>query len=181
MNLSGFILRLFGWRVKVTVPDYPKLLICVAPHTSNWDFILCELAIRSIGRHSGFLMKESWFFWPLGCFFRSIGGVAVPRRKPGSASLTDFLVNRFRTSDRLTVAITPEGTRSRTAQWHTGFLRIAMEAQVPLALAALDFRKREISMVRTFSPTGNLEADMRSIKDYYSSFTAKYPEKFTTE
>lgn len=56
-----------------------------------------------------------------------------------------------------------------------------MEAQVPLALAALDFRKKEISMVRTFTPTGNLEADMRSIKDYYSSFTAKYPEKFTTE
>ena len=113
MNLPGFILRLFGWRVKVTVPDYPKLLICVAPHTSNWDFILCELAIRSIGRHSGFLMKESWFFWPLGCFFRSIGGVAVPRRKPGSASLTDFLVNKFRTSDRLTVAITPEGKIGR--------------------------------------------------------------------
>lgn len=105
----------------------------------------------------------------------------MPRRKPGSASLTDFLVNKFRTSDRLTVAITPEGTRSRTAQWHTGFLRIAMDAQVPLALAALDFRKKEISMVRTFTPTGNLEADMRSIKDYYSSFTAKYPEKFTTE
>lgn len=181
MNISGLLLRLSGWRVKVSVPDYPRLLICVAPHTSNWDFILCELAIRSIGRHSGFLMKESWFFWPLGCFFRSIGGVAVPRRNPGSASLTDFLINKFRSSERLTIAITPEGTRSRTAKWHTGFLRIAMEANVPLALAALDFRTKEISMERTFTPTGDIDADMRSIKDYYARFTGKYPEKFTTD
>ena len=157
MNISGLLLRLSGWRVKVSVPDYPRLLICVAPHTSNWDFILCELAIRSIG------------------------GVAVPRRNPGSASLTDFLINKFRSSERLTIAITPEGTRSRTAKWHTGFLRIAMEANVPLALAALDFRTKEISMERTFTPTGDIDADMRSIKDYYARFTGKYPEKFTTD
>lgn len=181
MNLSGLILRTFGWHVRVAVPDYPKLLICVAPHTSNWDFILCELAIRSVGRHSGFLMKESWFFWPLGCFFRAIGGVAVPRKKPGSASLTEFLINKFRTSERLTIAITPEGTRSRTTQWHTGFLRIALDTGVPLALAALDFRKKEITMEHVFTPTGNIEADMRAIKDFYKPYTGKYPEKFSTE
>ena len=108
MRLSKFILKLFGWSVSVSVPDYPKSIICVAPHTSNWDFVLCELAITSVGRHAGFLMKDTWFRWPLGAFFRSIGGIAVPRRRHGTGSLTDFLIEKFRTSERLVVAITPD-------------------------------------------------------------------------
>lgn len=81
MNLSKWILRIAGWKVIITEPDYPKCIICVAPHTSNWDFILGELAITSVGRRAGFLMKESWFFFPLGYFFRAIGGIPVPRKK----------------------------------------------------------------------------------------------------
>ena len=82
MNLAAHILRLMGWKVSVDVPDLPRCIICVAPHTSNVDFLLGELAIRSVGRSAGFLMKKSWFFWPLGFFFRKIGGVPVDRR-PG--------------------------------------------------------------------------------------------------
>lgn len=73
MNAAGLILKLFGWKVSITVPDYTKCIICVAPHTSNWDFVLGELAYASVGRKAGFLMKDTWFFWPLGCFFRAIG------------------------------------------------------------------------------------------------------------
>lgn len=178
-GISRRLLRMFGWSVRVDVPDYPKSVICVAPHTSNWDFILCELAITSVGRRAGFLMKKAWFFWPLGVFFRSIGGVAVDRTR--SRSLTSQLIDKFRTSERLTVAITPEGTRSRTSRWHTGFLRVALEADVPLCLAALDFKTKTVSMTRTFTPSGNVDADMKQIKEFYSSFTGKYPEKFSTD
>ena len=59
MNAAAFILRLFGWKVEVTVPDVPKSIICVAPHTSNWDFILGELAYTSVGRKAGFLLKDT--------------------------------------------------------------------------------------------------------------------------
>ena len=83
-KLSAAILRLLGWRVTITIPDYPKSIVCVAPHTSNWDFVLGELAYTSVGRKAGFLMKDTWFFWPLGCFFRAIGGIAVPRRRRGA-------------------------------------------------------------------------------------------------
>ena len=64
MSFAGRMLRLFGWTVDITVPDYPKCIICVAPHTSNWDFVLGKLAYAAVGRHAGFLMKEQWFFWP---------------------------------------------------------------------------------------------------------------------
>ena len=168
-----------GWRVTVSVPDYPKCIICVAPHTSNWDFILGKLAYASIGRKAGFLMKETWFFWPLGCLFRSIGGIPVPRKR--GSSLSDEIIRKFNNSTRLTLAITPEGTRSRTATWRTGFLHIALETHVNVVLGAIDFKNKEILLTRTFVPTGDIEADMAAIKAYYKPFQGKYPEKFTTE
>lgn len=177
--ISRTALRLSGWSVKVATPDYPKCIICVAPHTSNWDFILCELAITSIGRRSGFLMKASWFFWPLGVFFRSIGGIAV-KHEPG-VSLTQQLIDKYNSADRLVVAITPEGTRSRTDKWRTGFLQVAYATGVPVTLASVDFATKRIEMLKTFAPSGDVDADMRAIKDYYKGFTGLYPEKFSTQ
>lgn len=178
-GLSKGLLRLFGWTVRVEVPVFPKAVICVAPHTTNWDFILCELAINSVGRHSGFLMKKMWFFWPLGPIFRAIGGVAVDQNR--SRSLTSQLIEKFQNSHELVIAITPEGTRSRTTKWHTGFLRVAYEAKVPICLAAIDFPTKTIQMTKVFEPSGNLEADMRRIKDYYRPFKGKYPDHFSTD
>lgn len=180
MNLAARILGWAGWRVEITVPDLPKVLICVAPHTSNWDFILGKLAYAAVGRKAGFLMKETWFFWPLGPLFRSMGGVPVPRRAHGR-SLTEAIVERFRTTDRLTLAITPEGTRSRTAAWHTGFLRIAREADVPIELGVIDYKKRFITIKDIITAGPDIKADLRRVKDYYRDAGARYPEKFTTE
>ena len=140
MWFSKLILRILGWKVTVTVPDYPKCIICVAPHTSNLDFIFGKLAYMSVGRQAGFLMKESWFKWPLGYFFRSIGGVPVARKNK-KFSLVDVLVEKFKNTDKLAIAITPEGTRSRTSKWHTGFLEISRQAGVPICLGASDFTK----------------------------------------
>lgn len=181
MSLSGTILKLFGWQVSITVPDYPKCIICVAPHTSNWDFILGELAYLSVGRRAGFLMKAAWFRWPLGYFFRAIGGIAVPKRRPGGPSLTEYVIERFRSSERLALAITPEGTRSRTANWHTGFLHIAAGAGVPIVLGVIDAAAKRIMIEKTFEPTGNVDADMATIKRFYAPFTGIHPEKFTVE
>lgn len=169
-----------GWTVKVAVPDLPRCIICVAPHTSNWDFILGKLAYASIGRKAGFLMKSTWFFFPLGYIFRAMGGVPVVRKK-GGTSLVDTLVQKYKTSDNLVLAITPEGTRSRTSEWRTGFLRIAQQANVPIILGALDFGRKEVILTETFIPTGDIDADMRAVKNYYKDFTGKHPEKFTAE
>lgn len=178
-RLSSLILRLFGWKVTVTVEDYPKSIICVAPHTSNWDFILGKMAYASVGRKAGFLMKKFWFFWPLGPIFKSMGGVPVGGN-PG-VSLTAQLIERFKTSDKLNIAITPEGTRSRTTRWHTGFLHVALEAHVPITLAYIDFPSKTINMSETFIPSGDISADMKQIKEYFRPYTGKYPDKFSTD
>ena len=178
-KLSRWLLRMAGWSVDITTPDYPKCIICVAPHTSNWDFILGKLAYWSVGRKAGFLMKESWFFWPLGPMFRAIGGVPVPRRR--GSSLSAEIVDRFRHSARMAIAITPEGTRSRVSQWRSGFLHIAIDAGVPIVLGVIDAGHKRIIIDTEFQPTGDIDADMAAIKRYYSQFTALYPEKFCTD
>lgn len=179
MNLAARILNAFGWKVSVTVPDCPKCIICVAPHTSNWDFLWGKLAYASVGRKAGFLMKESWFFWPMKYIFRAMGGIPVPRRK--GSSLTDAIIEKYRTEPRLTLAITPEGTRSRTSRWRTGFLRIAYGAGIPIMLGVIDYEKKLILIEDEFIPTGDIDADMRSIKRFYRPFKGKYPRNFSTD
>lgn len=179
MWLSRMILKLMGWKVDVTVPDYPKCIICVAPHTSNWDFIIGKLAYASIGRKACFLMKEQWFFFPLGLVFKAMGGIPVPKKR-GSA-LSAEIVNRFHHSERLALAITPEGTRSLTSKWRTGFLHIALDARVPILLGVIDFGKKLVTITDTFNPTADIDADIAKIKSYYRGAIGRHPEKFTTD
>lgn len=178
MTLSGWLLKLAEWRVDITVPDYAKCIICVAPHTSNWDFVLGKLAYWSVGRKTRFLMKQAWFVWPLGYFFRALGGIPVPPKR-GSA-LTEHLIEMFDRAQRLTLAITPEGTRSRTERWRTGFLRIAYGAKdVQIVLGAFDYKERTITITKHYVPTGDLDQDLERIKEYYRHFHARYPDKFS--
>ncbi len=179
MNLAGLILKIAGWKVNITVPDYPKCIICVAPHTSNWDFVLGKLAYASVGRKAGFLMKEAWFFFPLGFIFKAIGGIPVPKKRGGS--LVDTIIEKYNDSHKLSLAIPPEGTRSKTDKWRYGFLHIAYGAHIPIVLGAIDYSTKDIIIEETFKPTGDIEKDMRAIKDYYRPFAGRYPEKFSAE
>lgn len=161
------------------MPDYPKCIICVAPHTSNWDFVLGEFAWWSLGRKAGFLMKEAWFFFPMKYLFKALGGIPVARRR--GSSLSDVIIHKFETSERMQLAITPEGTRSKVTEWRTGFLHIAYDAHIPVVLGAIDAAHKLVHLEETFTPTGDIDADMRAIKDYYRQFEGIRPDKFSAE
>jgi 1-acyl-sn-glycerol-3-phosphate acyltransferase len=90
-------------------------------------------------------------------------------------------VNKYNSSEKLSLAITPEGTRSRVIKWRTGFLNIAREANVPILLGVLDYSTKSIYIRDVFKPSGDNEEDMRRIKDYYRPYQGKYPDKFSTE
>ena len=182
MNLAGRLMKWAGWSVDVTVPDYPRAIICVAPHTSNWDLIVGKLAYASIRRHAGFLMKESWFFWPLGCIFRAMGGIPVPRgKRAGSHALVETIADMMEKADRMVIAITPEGTRRNTSQWHTGFLRIAKLARVPILLGVMDYEQRLVRITDEFTPSDDIEADLQAIKRFYRPFKGKHSENFNVD
>lgn len=100
------------------------------------------------------------------------------KRKKGS--LTAQVIDMFKTREYVNLAVTPEGTRSRTENWHTGFLHIAQGAGVPLQLGVINYRDKVIMIRDEFIPSGNIEADLADIRSYYSQFgeIAKYPDKF---
>ena len=175
--ISSFILRLFGWTVEVDVPDYPKCVICVAPHTSNWDFFIGKLAYLSIGRYAGFMMKKEWFFFPLGLIFKAVGGIPVDRSR--NTSLVDQMANKFAESKQFHLAITPEGTRKPNPNWKKGFYFIALKAQVPIMLIGIDYPSKTITSTKAIMPTGDFEKDMHEIKLYFKDFHGKIPENFS--
>ena len=166
-----------GWTVETTIDLPEKCVICVAPHTSNWDFILGLLYSRSIGMKINFLMKKEWFFWPLGPIFKSLGGIPVYRQK--KTSMTDAMAETAKKAEQFRLCITPEGTRSKTAEWKKGFYFIALKAGLPILLYGVDYEKKLISCKKTVIPIGDVETDMRDIKLYFKDFKGKKPENFT--
>lgn len=165
-----------GWKTEVTVQSHDKCILCVAPHTSNWDFIVAELYYTAIGRRAEFLMKREWFFWPLGLLWRRMGGIPVDRSR--KTSLTDQLAERAKSATHFELAVTPEGTRSRNANWKQGFYFIALKAKLPILLYAIDYRRKCITCTRKIVPSGDIDHDMALIKDYYKYFTGRHPERF---
>ena len=172
-------MKMAGWRYVTTVPEPPKSVICVAPHTSNWDFILGKLYYWAEGRDASFLMKKSWFFFPVGNVLRRMGGVPVDRSR--KSSVTRQVVEMFHSHERFHIAITPEGTRKRVRKWKMGFYHIAMQAGVPIQLAYIDYGKKELGITGLFQPTGDEAADLKQIQAFYRGVTARYPEQFYLE
>ena len=166
-----------GWTAEVTEYHPDKFIICLAPHTSNWDFILGLLYSRARGMQCNFMMKKEWFFWPLGPIFRRLGGIPVYRQK--KTSMTDAMAEAAKTAKTFHLCITPEGTRSRTADWKKGFYFIALKAGLPILLYGVDYAQKRIVCTKTIIPSGDLDRDMRDIKVYYKDFKGKKPENFT--
>lgn len=166
-----------GWTANVSEPHPDKYIICLAPHTSNWDFLIGQLYSGANGIKSNFLMKKEWFFWPLGPVFRHLGGIPVWRSK--HTSMTDNLAETARRSQTFHLCITPEGTRSLNSEWKKGFYYIAQKAEIPILLYGVDYEKKQITCTKTIIPNGNIDRQMREIKLYFKDFKGKRPELFT--
>ena len=166
-----------GWTLDVTEDHPDKFIICLAPHTSNWDFFLGLLYSRAEGMQCNFMMKKEWFFWPLGPLFKKLGGIPVHRQK--HTSMTDAMAESAKAAKMFHLCITPEGTRSKNPDWKKGFYFIALKAGLPILLYGVDYEKRLIQCTKTVIPSGDVEKDMREIKNYFKDFRGKIPNNFT--
>lgn len=175
--ISKWLLKCLGWSINVTESLPAKFIICMAPHTSNWDFFYGQLYSGIVDMKINFLMKKEWFFWPLGPIFRHLGGIPVYRSK--KMSMTDSIAATAIKQSEFRLCITPEGTRQRNAEWKHGFYYIALKAQLPILLFAIDYERKLIECTRTFVPTGDVEKDMAEIKQHYKDYIGKKPENFT--
>ncbi|HET9571228.1 MAG TPA: 1-acyl-sn-glycerol-3-phosphate acyltransferase [Bacteroidales bacterium] len=175
-GLCKGILRLIGWKWDSSIPDLDKCVICVAPHTSNWDFVMGKLAYTALGRNANFVIKQEWMRGPIGKLMSKLGGIGVDRNKP--SMFTDQMAELYRTRSKFNLAITPEGTRKANPKWKKGFYHIAMKAQVPIALVKIDYGNKQMSIFELFTPTGNEQEDIFAIQQKYMGVKGKHPEKF---
>lgn len=176
--LAAWVFATLGWRVTGKLPTMPRAVVIVAPHTSNWDFPVCMLAMLALGLRIQFIAKHSIFFFPARYVLRWLGAEPVDRRV--HAGTVSQAIEHFRASEARYLGIAPEGTRRRVDRWKTGFWRIADGAGVPIIPVALDWKTRELQIMPLVMPTGDQAADIATVRSMFRPEMARRPEHFAS-
>ena len=165
-KIARRLLRATGWDFEGPVPAVPKCVAIAVPHTSNWDGVLMLAAAAAVGLDMSFMIKDDWLRGPMGPIMRKLGAVGIDRSKANNVVVG--MIAELRHRDRLWLVIPPEGTRSRTEYWKSGFYHIARGADVPLLLGYMDYRRKRIGLGGPLQLTGDVGADMDAIRRFYA-------------
>ena len=179
--IGAFALWITGWKVVLQgdVNNLNRCVLVVAPHTSNWEFVLGIFAYWKLEKPIKLIIKDAhtkaWYGW----IVRKLGGIGIDRSQRNN--LVSFVTNLYEKED-FSLVVTPEGTRSKVNKWRMGFYHIAQSAKVPIVLGAGDFKRKTIFIGKSFSiaevETRPIESIMEEIQDYYQDITPKYPEQW---
>ncbi|WP_105189397.1 1-acyl-sn-glycerol-3-phosphate acyltransferase [Pseudoalteromonas sp. T1lg48] len=173
--LGTKVLNWFGWQVVGAFPEQGKFVAAVAPHTSNWDFVIAIAVKMHLQVRIRFLGKHSIFVWPLAPLLRKWGGIPVDRRS--SHGVVAQVKTLFDNSDALILGLAPEGTRKYTPRWKSGFLHIAKAAKVPVVPMALDYSKKQFVIMAPLQVGEDIDATLTRIQALFPAEMAKYPEQ----
>ena len=182
--LRGFsiaFMKFKGWKVEGSLPpNGQKSVLIAAPHTSNWDLPYTLMTAFILGLDVYWMGKAQIFKPPFRGMMMWLGGIPVDRDK--ASNLVAASIEAIKTADGpLQLIVPPEGTRSNTRFWKTGFYYIALGAQVPIVMAYMDYEKKQSGLGPVFVPTGDIEADMATIKAFYAPFKGKHADRFQVE
>jgi 1-acyl-sn-glycerol-3-phosphate acyltransferase len=167
------LLRIFGWRSVLVWPPAPKGIIVVYPHTSNWDFIVGILFKIGAGLPAHWMGKDTLFRWPLRRLFLRMGGIPINRRE--RSGFVGTLLAQFDGHDWMWLAVAPEGTRSHTDHWKSGFYRIAVAGDLPIGLGYIDYATHTVGIDTYLRLTGDLEQDLARIRAFYADKRGRQP------
>ena len=174
-RLAVVALRLRGWRLSGEPPTLRKYLIVLAPHTCNWELLLGLLAAAGFGLRISWLGKHTIFRWPIAGLLRHLGGIPVRRNQ--HEGLVGQVVAAYAAVDSLVIGMAPEGTRSLTRYWRSGFYHIALGAGIPIVLASIDRPTRRITLGPALEPSGDPHRDMEAVRSFYANARGIHPER----
>lgn len=185
-TLAQKTLTALGWTFDNQMPvDLHQCVMIAAPHTSNWDSLYTKLAFIVMDIPVKITIKDSYMNFPFGSFVRAMGGIGIDRSPKAAGeqrpSMVQAMAELFKTHPRLVMLVTPEGTRSLQPKWKTGFYHVAVQAGVPIALAYLDYAKKEAGVGKLIYPSGDMQKDMQEIMQFYQNITGKHPERFSID
>jgi len=167
-----FLLKLMNWKIEGNIPaGLDKYILAVAPHTSNWDFLLGVIVRGVKGFHSNYLGKASLFKPPFGFVFKALGGIAVDRSK--RSNIVDQVVAEVKKREKFGLAIAPEGTRKQVNQWKTGFYYIAVKAGIPIIPVQLDWGNRVVRFLEPLYPSGDINRELPEIQSKFEHIRGK--------
>jgi 1-acyl-sn-glycerol-3-phosphate acyltransferase len=166
------IITIFGWKTVGEIPPIEKAVFVAAFHTSNWDGFWLLVYKFALNVDVSFLAKHTLFWWPLGPFLTKLG--AIPIDRAHTHSTVQQLVDTFRSRDHLYLALAPEGTRKWQPYWKSGFYQIAKKAGVPIVLAYIDYRKKEMGIGITIEPSDR-DKDLLLMREFYRGVTPRHP------
>lgn len=168
------LLKLIGWRLEGPFPQDKKFVICLAPHTSNWDFFIAIFAVLAMQLKASWMAKHQIFVWPVKSLLIKLGGIPVNRKAPGG--LVQQVVDKIEHSDSMIFALAPEGTRTKVDPWKNGFLRIAKQANVPVYMGFFDAKRKVFGFSEHCINVDDIDEAMTEIRAYYKSIPAIHPE-----
>ena len=174
LGLSLFFLKILGWKTKRQLPQQAKYVLVVAPHTSNWDVFYGVILAFALKLDARFIAKKELFRWPFSPLMKWLGGIPIDRAS--SNHLVDQMTVKFNESKKFVLAVAPEGTRHRVDYWKSGFYRIAVSANVPIQLAFLDYAGKTGGAGPLIYPTGDIDQDIQTIRNFYLTVKGKYPD-----
>ncbi len=174
-TIALLFIALAGWKAQGDLHLLPKKFVAIlAPHTSNWDLIFIMGVLFALGLKFNWFAKKEAFRWPIGGLFKQLGGIPIERST--NKNTVQQTVELIRSRDRVVIGIAPEGTRSNAKYWKTGFYHIAHQAAVPIVFAFLDYDRKVGGLGQQMVTTGDIEEDLKVIRNYYKDITPKYPE-----
>lgn len=173
-RFAQWVLAKRGWQAEGEIANREKLVIAVAPHTSNWDFIIGVFVLFTLRLKISFFGKHTLFYPPLGWFMRMIGGIPVERSR--AHGLVQDIASKIKQEDKLVMAIAPEGTRKAVFPWRKGFLQIAKHAEVAVQLIGFDYRRKTIIFGPVLEVLDDVDESMQQVYAFYAAVEAKFPE-----
>lgn len=175
-RLAYHLMRLLGWSFPGQKPPDKKFLLIGAPHTSNWDFLLTLALIHQFDLPLRYMVKDQVFKGPWAGLLKSLGAVPIDRSR--RVNVVDSTIEAIQRTPEIVIGILPEGTRKRTEYWKSGFYHIGLGAGIPLVLAKVDRPTKTVTLGPRIELTGDREADMARIAEYFADAVAIYPECF---
>lgn len=174
--IGGAYLSLAGWKLSGDFPALDKVVLVAAPHTSNWDGLNMLATAAHYRVKLRWMGKASLTRGPFGWLIKALGCVPIDRSQ--SNDLVRVMADTFAASERMVLAIPPEGTRNAVREWKSGFYHIAVAAGVPIVLSVLDYGTKRVSLAAVLYPSGDYEADLPIIRGHYAEAKGKNREKF---
>ena len=163
--ISIVILKILRWQTRGGELPHQKFVLIGAPHTSNWDFPLMLMVVLKLRLRVFWMGKHTLFPFPFSGFMKWLGG--IPINRSASHNVVRETVRQFKENKDLVVLVPPEGTRSKVAQWKTGFCHIANMAEVPILMGYVNAEKKEAGFADFFYPSGDVEGDLEKIREFY--------------